>query len=62
MLDKDDLNFVVRVIDACSERGAFKGEELFNVGKIRQKIISETENDKTETPTLLVEDTDNDSF
>lgn len=33
-----DLNIVISIIDACSERGAFKGNELMIVGQIREKI------------------------
>lgn len=33
-----DLESVVRIIDAASERGAFKGSELSAVGAVRDKI------------------------
>jgi len=33
-----DIITVVQVIDACSERGAFKGEELAVVGQVREKF------------------------
>lgn len=33
-----DIVTVVQIIDACSERGAFKGEELSVVGQVREKF------------------------
>lgn len=35
-----DLESVVRIIDAASERGAFKGSELSSVGTVRDKIAN----------------------
>lgn len=35
-----DLNFVVNLIDACVERGAFKGNEIYNVGQLREKLAA----------------------
>lgn len=35
-----DLENVVKIIDAASERGAFKGSELSAVGSVRDKIAS----------------------
>jgi hypothetical protein len=35
-----DLTVVVSIIDVCSERGAFKGNELMVVGQIREKIAA----------------------
>jgi hypothetical protein len=34
-----DMIDIVKVIDACSERGAFTGEELLPVGSLRAKIV-----------------------
>jgi len=34
-----DMIDVVKVIDACSERGAFTGDELLPVGTLRSKIV-----------------------
>jgi hypothetical protein len=34
-----DLEFVVRLIDTMSTRGAIRGDELSNVGKLREKLI-----------------------
>jgi len=33
-----DLEACVQIIDACSQRGAFRGDELASVGAIRDKI------------------------
>ena len=33
-----DLEAVVQIIDACSQRGAFKGPELASVGNVRNRI------------------------
>jgi hypothetical protein len=36
----NDLENVVRVIDAAAERGAFKGSELTSVGTVRDKVAA----------------------
>ena len=36
-----DLASVVSVIDVCSARGAFKGEELSGVGRLRETFLAE---------------------
>ena len=51
----NDFVVVVNIIDACSQRGAFKGDELTAVGQLRDKFASfvkantteETEEDTT---------------
>tara|TARA_B100000287_G_scaffold418902_1_gene456463 strand:- start:2828 stop:3100 length:273 start_codon:yes stop_codon:yes gene_type:complete len=35
-----DLEACVQIIDACSQRGAFKGDELEPVGSVRNRINS----------------------
>lgn len=35
-----DLATVVNIIDVCSQRGAFKGDELNVVGQVREKIVA----------------------
>jgi hypothetical protein len=35
-----DMVTIVNIIDVCSERGAFKGNELLAVGKTREKIAA----------------------
>lgn len=37
-LTPNDLSLVVTIIDVCSQRGAFKGDELSAVGAVRQKF------------------------
>lgn len=55
-LKLEDLANVINIIDVCSSRGAFKGEELLSVGSLRQKLHETIQaannapiNDKTET-------------
>jgi hypothetical protein len=36
-----DLAGVISVIDVCSARGAFKGEELAGVGRLRETFLAE---------------------
>jgi hypothetical protein len=33
-----DLSVIISIIDVCSERGAFKGNELMVVGQVREKL------------------------
>ena len=35
-----DLTTTVNLIDAAVERGAFKGNEIYNVGQLREKLAS----------------------
>jgi hypothetical protein len=39
-LSLGDFTLAVNIIDACSERGAFKGNELVTVGQLREKFAS----------------------
>lgn len=41
-----DIANTVRLIDLCSARGAFKGEELLAVGELRMKYYSFVEYSK----------------
>ena len=36
-----DLAGAVSVIDVCSQRGAFRGEELAGVGRLRETFLAE---------------------
>lgn len=45
-LNVNDLFSVVKIIDACSERGAFKGNELASVGAVRERIAAFAEANK----------------
>lgn len=35
-----DLQFMLQLIDVCTQRGAFKGSELTNVGQLRDKLAA----------------------
>ncbi len=37
-MNLNTLKFVVELIDVCSKRGAFQGDELQNVGTVRNAI------------------------
>lgn len=39
-LTLNDFALVVNIIDACTERGAFKGNELVSVGQLREKFVA----------------------
>ena len=41
VLTVQDLAGVVSIIDVCSARGAFKGEELAGVGRLRETFLAE---------------------
>ena len=38
-----DLAGVVSIIDVCSQRGAFRGEELAGVGRLRETFLAEVQ-------------------
>lgn len=46
----NDLQNVIKIIDAAAERGAFKGNELTSVGTVRDKIVSFLSSIPQETP------------
>ena len=35
-----DLQFMLQIIEICTQRGAFKGSELTNVGTVRDKLAA----------------------
>ena len=39
-LTVQDLALTVNLIDACVKRGAFEGNEIYNVGQLREKLAS----------------------
>jgi hypothetical protein len=39
-LTLNDFALVISVIDACTERGAFKGNELLAIGNLREKFVA----------------------
>lgn len=38
-MNTETLKFLVGVIDVCATRGAFRGDELFNVGAARNALL-----------------------
>ena len=45
-----DLAGVVSIIDVCSARGAFKGEELAGVGRLRESFLAEVKEQQGDAP------------
>jgi hypothetical protein len=39
-LTLNDFALVINIIDACTERGAFKGNELAAIGQLREKFVA----------------------
>lgn len=37
-IDVNDFKVMITIIDACAERGAIKGNEIFLVGQLREKL------------------------
>jgi hypothetical protein len=46
-----DLAGLVSIIDVCSQRGAFRGEELSGVGRVRESLLAEVQAQQEEAPT-----------
>ena len=44
-----DLAGVVSIIDVCSQRGAFRGEELAGVGRLRETFLGEIQEQSADT-------------
>jgi hypothetical protein len=53
-LSLNDFALVVNIIDACTERGAFKGNELTAIGQLREKFVAFI---KANTPEEIKEET-----
>lgn len=53
-----DLAFLLNLIDVCTQRGAFKGGELTNVGTVRDKLEAFV---KANTPEQPAEEGDADA-
>jgi len=51
----NDIIMMVNIIDACSERGAFKGNELASVGTLRDKLATFVRENKPEDETKPTE-------
>ena len=49
-LTVNDLATVVNIIDVCVKRGAFEGNEMLNVGQLREKfaVVVNANKPKTE--------------
>ena len=47
----NDLAGVVSIIDVCSARGAFKGEELSGVGRLRETFLAEVKEQQPDEAT-----------
>ena len=45
-----DLAGVVSIIDVCSQRGAFRGEELAGVGRLRETFLAEIREPQGDAP------------
>ena len=45
-----DLAGVVSIIDVCSQRGAFRGEELAGVGRLRETFLAEIQEQQGDAP------------
>ena len=39
-LSLNDFALVVNIIDVCTERGSFKGNELAPIGQLREKFVA----------------------
>lgn len=51
ILTIQDLAGVVSIIDVCSARGAFKGEELSGVGRLRETFLAEVKEQQPDEAT-----------
>lgn len=55
----NDLAFLLNIIDVCTQRGAFRGSELTNVGTVRDKLEAFVKaNTKADEPTEDTNDAD----
>ncbi len=50
VITAQDLAGVVSIIDVCSQRGAFRGEELAGVGRVRESFLAEIQAQQAEAP------------
>ena len=44
-----DIEGVISIIDVCSSRGAFRGEELAGVGRLRESFLAEVKAQQPES-------------
>ncbi len=54
-LSLNDFALVINIIDACTERGAFKGNELATIGQLRGKFVAFVKANTPETETKTAE-------
>lgn len=64
-LNIQDVNAALQIIDAASQRGAFRGEELTSVGAVRDRFASVLRNvqrseEQTEEMVYLEEESEED--
>ena len=57
IITAQDLAGVVSVIDVCSQRGAFRGEELAGVGRLRETFLAEIREQQEDVPAPEAVDT-----
>ena len=50
IITAQDLAGVVSIIDVCSQRGAFRGEELAGVGRLRETFLAEIREQQGDAP------------
>ena len=48
LVTAQDLAGAVSIIDVCSQRGAFRGEELAGVGRLRETFLAEIREQQVE--------------
>ena len=49
LVTAQDLAGAVSIIDVCSQRGAFRGEELAGVGRLRETFLAEIREQQGDT-------------
>jgi hypothetical protein len=49
------FKFIIDLIDTCAERGAFRGDELQNVGAVRQILVDAVKPPEDEVEDAVVE-------
>ena len=57
IITAQDLAGVVSIIDVCSQRGAFRGEELAGVGRLRETFLAEIREQQEDVPAPEAVDT-----
>ena len=50
LVTAQDLAGAVSIIDVCSQRGAFRGEELAGVGRLRETFLAEIQEQQGDAP------------